>query len=42
MLGVNWFFKDHDVKLQLDWMHSQVPGFPEDQQKYIARLQTIF
>ncbi len=42
ILGVNWYFKQHDVKLQLDWMHSNVPGVSKEQQKVLARLQTIF
>ncbi len=40
--GVNWYIKGHDLKLQLDWMRSRVPGLSPDQQKVIARLQTVF
>lgn len=40
--GVNWYFKGHDLKLQLDWMRSNVPGLPKTQDKVIARLQTAF
>lgn len=40
--GVNWYIKGHDLKLQLDWMRSRVPGLPSEQQKVIARLQTVF
>ncbi|HEX7190167.1 MAG TPA: porin, partial [Thermoanaerobaculia bacterium] len=40
--GVNWYFKGHDLKLQLDWMRSRVPGLSSEQQKVIARLQTVF
>jgi regulator of replication initiation timing len=40
--GMNWYFKQHDIKLQLDWMRSSVPGLPKTQQKIIARLQTAF
>jgi phosphate-selective porin OprO/OprP len=40
--GLNWYFKQHDVKLQLDWMRSRVPGFTKEQTKVIARLQTAF
>lgn len=40
--GVNWYFKGHDLKLQLDWMRSDVPGVSKAQQKVIARLQTAF
>ena len=40
--GVNWYFKGHDLKLQLDWMRSNVPGLSKTQQKVIARLQTAF
>ncbi len=40
--GLNWYFKGHDLKLQLDWMRSNVPGVSKTQQKVIARLQTAF
>jgi hypothetical protein len=40
--GLNWYFKQHDIKLQLDWMRSSVPGISKTQQKVIARLQTAF
>jgi phosphate-selective porin len=42
VLGVNWFFKDHDLKLQVDWMRGRIPGTDKQQQKLIARLQTAF
>jgi phosphate-selective porin len=42
VLGLNWFFRDHDLKLQLDWMRGRIPGTDKDQQKVIARLQTAF
>jgi phosphate-selective porin OprO/OprP len=41
-LGANWYFRQHDVKLQLDWLRSDAPGLPKSQQKWIARLQTAF
>jgi phosphate-selective porin len=40
--GLNWYFKQHDLKLQVDWMRSSVPGFSKEQTKFIARLQTAF
>lgn len=40
--GVNWYLKGHDLKLQFDWMRSNVPGVSKTQQKVIARLQTAF
>jgi hypothetical protein len=40
--GVNWYIKGHDLKLQLDWMRSNVSGISKTQQKIIARLQTQF
>jgi hypothetical protein len=40
--GLNWYFKQHDLKLQVDWMRSSVPGLPDEQSKIIARLQTVF
>ncbi|MBV9494525.1 MAG: hypothetical protein JOZ54_09780 [Acidobacteria bacterium] len=42
VLGVNWYIKQHDLKLQLNYMRSDVPGAAKEQQKVIARLQTIF
>jgi phosphate-selective porin OprO/OprP len=42
ILGLNWYFKQHDLKLQVDWMRSDVPGLSKQQQKIIARLQTVF
>jgi len=41
-LGANWYFKQNDIKLQLDWLRSDVPGVTKAQQKWIARLQTVF
>jgi len=41
-LGANWYFKQNDIKLQLDWLRSDVPGLTKTQQKWIARLQTVF
>jgi len=41
-LGANWYFKQNDIKLQLDWLRSDVPGLTKMQQKWIARLQTVF
>jgi phosphate-selective porin OprO and OprP len=41
-LGANWYFKQNDIKLQLNWLRSDVPGLTKTQQKWIARLQTVF
>jgi phosphate-selective porin OprO/OprP len=41
-LGANWYFRQHAVKLQLDWLRSEAPGLPKAEQKWIARLQTAF
>lgn len=38
----SWYFKQHDVKLQMDWMRSSVPGLAKEQQKLLARVQTVF
>jgi len=35
--GVNYYFKQHDVKLQLDYLRG-----PDAQHKVLARLQTVF
>jgi phosphate-selective porin OprO/OprP len=40
--GLNWYFKQHDLKLQVDWMRTSVPGLADKQSKLIARLQTVF
>jgi hypothetical protein len=42
LFGANWSFKQHDLKLQVDWMRSAVPGLAKEQRKLIARLQTAF
>ena len=42
VFGVNWYFKQHDLKLQVDWMRSELPGLSKEQQKFIARLQSVF
>jgi phosphate-selective porin OprO/OprP len=42
ILGANWYLRQHDLKLQLDWMRSAVPGLSKDQQKIIARMQAVF
>ncbi|HKO59171.1 MAG TPA: porin [Thermoanaerobaculia bacterium] len=42
VFGVNWYFKQHDLKLQVDWMRGHVPGTDKQQQKLIARLQSAF
>lgn len=41
-LGLNWYFKQHDLKLQLDWLRSDVPGLSKTQNKWIARMQAMF
>jgi phosphate-selective porin OprO/OprP len=42
ILGANWYFKQHDLKLQLDWMRSDVPGLGKRQDKIIGRMQAVF
>ncbi|MEA2328732.1 MAG: phosphate-selective porin OprO and OprP [Thermoanaerobaculia bacterium] len=41
-LGASWYFKQNDIRLQLDWLRSNVPGVTKTQQKWMARLQTVF
>lgn len=42
VFGANYYFKQHDVKLQLDWMRGRAAGVPKEQNKILARLQTAF
>lgn len=41
-LGLNYLLKGHDLKLQLDYVDSDVAGAPKRQGKWLARVQTIF
>lgn len=42
IVGLNWYLRHHDLKLQLDLVRSAVPDLAKQQQKVIARLQTVF
>ena len=41
-LGANYFLKADDIKLQLDYLISDLDGQPSKNKKLILRLQTIF
>jgi phosphate-selective porin len=41
-LGANWFLKSDDIKLQFDYLISDIDGVPAKNKKLILRLQTIF
>jgi len=41
-LGLNYFLKGDDLKLQLDYLISDIDGQPSKNEKLILRLQTIF
>lgn len=41
-VGGNWFLKSDDIKLQLDYLMSDIDGTPAKGKKLILRLQTIF
>lgn len=41
-LGGNWFLKADDIKLQFDYLISDIDGVPAKNKKLIVRLQTIF
>lgn len=41
-LGVNYFFKGDDLKVQLDYLRSDIPGAFPTQDKLLLRLQVIF
>jgi phosphate-selective porin len=40
--GVNYLIKGDDLKLQFDYLTSDVPDLPERQNKILARFQVIF
>jgi phosphate-selective porin OprO/OprP len=42
VFGVNYYFKQHDLKLQVDYLHGTVGDLRGEQNKVIARLQTVF
>lgn len=42
IFGVNYYFKQHDLKLQVDYLHGTVGDLSGEQNKIIARLQTVF
>ena len=41
-LGANWFLKADDIKLQFDYLISDIDGVPAKNKKLLLRLQTIF
>jgi len=41
-LGANYYLKGNDLKLQLNFLHADSPGIGSNQDRFIARLQTIF
>jgi hypothetical protein len=42
VFGVNYYFKQHDLKLHVDYLHGTVGDLRGEQNKVIARLQTVF
>jgi phosphate-selective porin OprO/OprP len=42
LLGLNYLIRHNDLKLQLNWLHETVPGFTQRQDKWMARVQTVF
>ncbi len=40
--GANYFFKGHDLKIMLNYLHTELPGPAESQDKILARLQVVF
>lgn len=41
-LGANWFLKADDIKLQFNYLLTDLDGVPAKNEKLIMRLQTIF
>lgn len=41
-VGVNYYIRGNDLKLQLDYLLVDAAGFPDGQNKVILRLQTMF
>ena len=42
VVGVNYYVKQHDLKLQLDYLRGTVGDLRGEQNKVIARLQSVF
>lgn len=41
-MGLNYYIRGHDLKLQADYLHTALPGTAPKQNKLIARLQAAF
>lgn len=41
-LGLSWYFKGHDLKIQLNYLSFEVPGSDGREGKLVARLQAVF
>ncbi len=41
-LGLNYYLKGHDLKLQLNYLLEDSPGIAHRQSKFLVRVQTIF
>ena len=42
LLGLNYYIKDHDLKLQLDYQRSDAPGLSSKENRLYTRLQVVF
>jgi len=40
--GANWYLKADDIKLQFDYLITDIDGVPAKNRKLLLRLQTIF
>lgn len=42
LLGLNYYIKDHDIKLQADLQRSDAPGLSSGENRLFTRLQLVF
>ena len=41
-MGLNYYIRDHDLKLQMNYLSSDLEGADETEEKIVARVQAIF
>jgi phosphate-selective porin len=41
-LGLNYYLKGHDLKIQLNYLLYDAPGQPDNRQKVLVKFQSIF
>ena len=41
-LGLNWFIRGDDLKLQVNWLDGNGPGTASDGGRLLTRMQVVF